>query len=82
MRLLRSLALLLLALLTRSESNPYRVLEVDKSASSRDIRAAYRRMSLKYHPDKSSAPDAADRFAEVSNAYEVRSFLLPLPHVA
>jgi DnaJ-class molecular chaperone len=52
------------------------VLDVARSASSRDIRAAYLRLSRQHHPDKSDAPDAAERFAAVANAYEAR----PAPH--
>jgi hypothetical protein len=56
-----------------SDADPYKVLGVDKAASQRDIRAAYRRLSLQWHPDKNSAPDAQDKFAEVSGAYEARA---------
>jgi curved DNA-binding protein CbpA len=60
--------------------DPYKVLGVDRGASDRDIRAAYRRKSLELHPDKNSAADAQDRFAEVSGAYEARpSRALPRP---
>jgi len=34
---------------------------------------AYRKLSLKYHPDKNSSPDAATKFAELSAAYDVLS---------
>lgn len=51
----------------------YKVLSVSRSASSADIKRAYRKLSLKYHPDKNSAPDAAEHFAEISTAYDVLS---------
>jgi len=51
----------------------YKVLGVSKSASSADIKRAYRKLSLKYHPDKNSAPDAAQKFADIATAYEVLS---------
>jgi hypothetical protein len=54
--------------------DPYKVLGVSRGASDRDIRAAYRRKSLELHPDKNAAPDAQDRFAEVSGAYEARPY--------
>lgn len=51
----------------------YKVLGVSKSASAADIKRAYRKLSLKYHPDKNSAPDASAKFAEIATAYDVLS---------
>lgn len=51
----------------------YKVLGVSRSATNAELKKAYRKLSLKYHPDKNSAPEAAERFAEISNAYEVLS---------
>ena len=51
----------------------YKVLGVSKSASSADIKRAYRKLSLKYHPDKNPSPDAAAKFAEIAAAYDVLS---------
>jgi DnaJ-class molecular chaperone len=39
---------------------------VDKSASEKDIRAAYKRLSKKYHPDKNKDPDAEGKFVEIA----------------
>ncbi|MGI6209017.1 MAG: J domain-containing protein [Anaerolineae bacterium] len=49
----------------------YRILQVDPAAEPEVIEAAYRRLALKYHPDVSQAPDAADRMRNLNMAYEV-----------
>ena len=51
----------------------YEVLGVDKGASEKDIKSAYRKLAMKYHPDRSDAPGAEDKFKEVSEAYAVLS---------
>jgi len=51
----------------------YEVLGVERSASQRDIKKAYRQMARKYHPDVSDEPDAESRFKEINEAYQVLS---------
>ena len=51
----------------------YELLGVPQSASPDDIKKAYRRLAKQYHPDQNSAPDAADKFKEVSAAYAILS---------
>lgn len=51
----------------------YDVLGVDRSASQRDIKTAYRQKARECHPDVSDAPDAEVRFKEVNEAYQVLS---------
>ena len=51
----------------------YKILEVEKNATKDDIKKAYRRLSMKWHPDKNDSPEAADKFKEISKAYAVLS---------
>lgn len=53
----------------------YKILEVPRNSTSTDIKKAYRRLALKWHPDKNpDNKDEADRrFKEISEAYEVLS---------
>ena len=51
----------------------YKVLGVDKKASSQDIKKAYRKLAKKYHPDINKAADATAKFQEVNNAYDFLS---------
>ena len=51
----------------------YEVLGVEKSASSGDLKTAFRRLARKYHPDRSTEPDAEERFKEIQEAYAVLS---------
>lgn len=49
----------------------YKILGVDPSASSKDIKTAYRKLARKYHPDVSEQHNAEDQFKEITEAYEV-----------
>ena len=50
----------------------YEVLGVGRDASEGDLKTAYRRLAMKYHPDRNSdEPDSEERFKEASEAYEV-----------
>lgn len=51
----------------------YDVLGVKKDASAAEIKKAYRQLALKYHPDRNKSKDAAEKFKEISEAYEVIS---------
>ncbi len=51
----------------------YEVLGVAREASEKDIKSAYRKLAMKYHPDRSDASDAEERFKEISEAYAVLS---------
>ena len=49
----------------------YRVLGVSDTASAKEIKAAYRKLSRQYHPDTNAESGAEDRFKELSAAYDV-----------
>ena len=49
----------------------YEVLGVIKSASDEDIKKAFRRLALEYHPDRNSDPEAGERFKEINEAYQI-----------
>lgn len=52
----------------------YDILQVPRGASDDQIKRAYRKLALKYHPDKNPGNEEANkRFAEINNAYEVLS---------
>ncbi len=49
----------------------YQVLGVARDAAADEIKRAYRKLAQKLHPDRNDAPDAAEKFSKVSEAYEV-----------
>jgi DnaJ-class molecular chaperone len=59
--------------LSFSKRDFYDILGIKKSASDADIKAAYRKLTRQYHPDKYDGPDANEKFSNINNAYEVLS---------
>ena len=51
----------------------YEVLDVERSATEKDLKNAFRRLARKYHPDRSEEADAEERFKEIQEAYAVLS---------
>jgi molecular chaperone DnaJ len=57
-----------------SKRDYYEVLGVEKDADEKEIKKAYRRVAMKYHPDRNpDDPDADEKFKEASEAYEILS---------
>jgi molecular chaperone DnaJ len=52
-------------------SDFYALLGVPREATETDIKKAYRKLAMEYHPDRNSAPEAESRFKEITEAYEV-----------
>uniref|UniRef100_A0A5B6YYI2 DnaJ protein ERDJ3B n=1 Tax=Davidia involucrata TaxID=16924 RepID=A0A5B6YYI2_DAVIN len=68
------LCVLSYAVIASAGKSYYDILQIPKGASDEQIKRAYRKLALKYHPDKNQGNEEANKkFTEISNAYEVLS---------
>lgn len=51
----------------------YKILEVEKNASADEIKKAYRKLALKYHPDRGGDAEAVNKFKDINEAYQILS---------
>lgn len=64
------------AMFIKDTDSAYKILEIEKTASDEELKKAYRRMAMKYHPDKvhhlgpEYAKDAQEKFKKINEAYE------------
>ncbi|VDO36673.1 unnamed protein product [Brugia timori] len=57
-----------------SKKDYYKLLGVDRNASTDEIKKAYKKLALKYHPDRNPGnKEAEEKFNEITAAYEVLS---------
>ncbi|WP_027123913.1 DnaJ domain-containing protein [Mycoplasmoides pirum] len=57
--------------MAKSKRDYYEVLGVNRNATQQEIKKAFRKLAMQYHPDRNKAPDAEDKFKEINEAYEV-----------
>ncbi|MHA1612483.1 MAG: molecular chaperone DnaJ [Promethearchaeota archaeon] len=57
----------------KNKRDYYEVLGVQKSATPDDVKRAFRKLAMKWHPDRNKAPEAQDKFKEINEAYMVLS---------
>ncbi|KAA0724390.1 DnaJ -like protein subfamily B member 9 [Triplophysa tibetana] len=63
----------MIAELILARKDYYDILGVPKDASERQIKKAFHKLAMKYHPDKNKSPDAETNFREIAEAYETLS---------
>ena len=57
-----------------SKKDYYKILNINKNSKEEDIKKAYRKLAIKYHPDKNkNNKESENKFKEINEAYEVLS---------
>lgn len=57
--------------MVRMAADYYDILGVDRNCSKAELKSAFRKLARQYHPDVNDAPDAENKFNEISQAYTV-----------
>ncbi|KAM4678539.1 dnaJ homolog subfamily B member 9 [Discoglossus pictus] len=68
-----AVCILLISEIILAKKTYYDILGVPKNASERQIKKAFHKLAMKYHPDKNKSPDAEAKFREIAEAYETLS---------
>uniref|UniRef100_A0A8C5M6N5 DnaJ homolog subfamily B member 9 n=1 Tax=Leptobrachium leishanense TaxID=445787 RepID=A0A8C5M6N5_9ANUR len=68
-----AVCILLISELILAKKTYYDILGVPKNASERQIKKAFHKLAMRYHPDKNKSPDAEAKFREIAEAYETLS---------
>lgn len=55
------------------QMDPYTTLQIKSTASAIEIKSAYKKLVLKYHPDRNKSPSAPEKFRQVQMAYDILS---------
>ncbi|XP_029910512.1 dnaJ homolog subfamily B member 9a [Myripristis murdjan] len=68
-----AVCILMITELILAKKDYYDILGVPKDATERQIKKAFHKLAMKYHPDKNKSPDAEMKFREIAEAYETLS---------
>lgn len=68
-----AICILMISELILANRSYYDILGVPKNASERQIKKAFHKLAMKYHPDRNKSPDAESKFREIAEAYETLS---------
>ncbi len=58
---------------TKTKRDYYEILSVERTCTDAELKTAYRKLAMQYHPDRNPAPEAEEKFKEASEAYGVLS---------